>query len=266
MPNSNRINGRRSDLAMLALAAGAFVLASPSAHAAWNLIDNFDSYDNTDTAVGTATGGVWTQNGAAAANVLDGTGADQFLRVAGGGWSGAESTLSIPVANNAITTLFLQFRPNSGGTFDTMIGLSPTAANIDATNAWQDYGVMPFYTGNLRADLVGGGTGTAPGTDTLDIWYNMWVVIDTNDGVEKYDIYTSTGTDAATLAIGNAVMRNGLGGGTFEAIGFSQNGTGTIDFDNIYLSSGLDLTNPVPEPSVALLGGLGLMGLLRRRR
>lgn len=30
--------------------------------------------------------------------------------------------------------------------------------------------------------------------------------------------------------------------------------------------SSLSLTNPVPEPSVALLGGLGLLGLLRRRR
>ncbi len=33
-----------------------------------------------------------------------------------------------------------------------------------------------------------------------------------------------------------------------------------------WLSSNAAINNPVPEPAAALLGGLGLLALLRRRR
>ncbi len=81
----------------------------------------------------------------------------------------------------------------------------------------------------------------------------------------------STKTAIFTFDAGNDGIYNGPNDFTFTrnatANGFTPTasqlflggGNGLI-FDNI------SITSPVPEPSVALLGGLGILGLLRRRR
>lgn len=57
-----------------------------------------------------------------------------------------------------------------------------------------------------------------------------------------------------TIPEGSAAIGNVIGIGV-------RSGNNFIEVDNFSLS-----VTPVPEPSIALLGGLGLIGLLRRRR
>jgi MYXO-CTERM domain-containing protein len=50
----------------------------------------------------------------------------------------------------------------------------------------------------------------------------------------------------------------------FRIYGFNAaTGSGTLEVDEVWLQGG---ASPVPEPAAALLGGMGVLTLLRRRR
>lgn len=266
---------------LVAATSGAFALAAPSAQAAWSLLDNFDSYSAGPTT--TATGGSWT-------SVFDGTGnsnvvaSDKVLSLetkGGAAWRGAKKDITgtAGIAAGTTGTIFFQFKPSSaGGAFDVMMGLSPSISTIDDSNAWQDFNVMPFFAGagdgtaDLKVTTPADGDINLITDATLDVWYNVWLVVDNDLTAPSFDVFTSTGTAAGSFAGTGAYVNTGgagLGiGQDLNAIGFMAAGgaDSAVLHDNIYYTSGVDTTNPVPEPSVAILGGLGILGLLRRRR
>jgi hypothetical protein len=284
---------------MLGAAVTSLLLAASSAaSAAWVLVDNFDSYDNTTVKTigsnggGDVTGGNWygVFNGTGAATVENDATPDsptdnalQAFGIPGqgaGGWRGAQTNLAanfdtdFTLGDNSVNTLFYQFKAVSGtGNYDTMFGLTDSTANLDNNNSWQDFAVMPFLAGGGAgaADFQAStatGTGVAIADVAGDTWYNVWLVIDTNTNL--YDVYTSTGSDPGVLGINDAVFRNGLGTNALAAFGFAQQQAGVVQIDNLYLAQGDLTTNPlaIPEPTSALLVALALGGaaLVRGRQ
>lgn len=275
-----------------AAVASLLLAATSAAPAAWVLVDNFDAYDNTTVkTIGTNGGGDVTDgnwygvfNGTGAATVENDAApdspTDNVLQAYGipgqgaGGWRGAQTNLAsnfdadFTLANDSVNTLFFQFKAVSGtGNYDTMFGLTDSTANLDNSNSWQDFAVMPFLAGGGvgAADFQAStatGTGVAIADVAGDTWYNVWLVVDTNTNL--YDIYTSTGTDAGVLGVADAVFRNGLGTNALAAFGFAQQQAGVVQIDNLYMAQGDLTTNPlaIPEPTSVLLVTLALGGAL----
>ena len=73
------------------------VCFTATSQAAWTLLDDFESYDNsTTTATTTVTGGVWTSvwDGTANSNVIDYEGGQVLETLGGSAWRGAERDLT----------------------------------------------------------------------------------------------------------------------------------------------------------------------------
>ncbi|WP_145249471.1 cupredoxin domain-containing protein [Aeoliella mucimassa] len=265
-------------------------MISQTASAAFLLLDDFDSYDNSaDTRTSLATGGVWmsefddgvggiTSN----SNVLATDKGQSLVTKGGAAWRGADRDLTgtdAAIAVGETKTYFWQVQATStGGGFDFMMGLSPSVDNIDITNAWQDFNVMPFVNNAADTPFI-----NADGPDAEwwapmnpDEWYNVWVVVNNDATSPSYDLYYSAGSDAPTLVSNDAYWRNTdllPAGQALNAMGFmAAGGEGsTLMIDNIYYAAGSDLSNPVgvPEPSTlalcSLFGMFGTATYLRSR-
>ncbi len=131
--------------------------------------------------------------------------------------------------------------------------------------------------GGLRMEISSGGFDFA-GTLSNSAWHMVAFVMNANDRINDVDVYVdgvyTTRTDAAgTSRLINTAPGNGVG--KIGEVGFGSdqtNGrgfTGLLDQVQIY-DTAMDATAlnalAVPEPATALLGGLGLLALLRRRR
>ncbi len=235
------------------------------------LIDNFDGYDNSSTTnLGSTpnnlTGDVWVGvfDGTGAARIVDESGSNQAAEIFGvdNGWRGMKTDLGssfdkdYSLADGETATYFFQFNPTSNvegsvSGFDCMFGLTDSVDTIDMNNAWQDFAVMPFFIGNAdgTADLKISKEGQADieiiSNATLDTWYNVWLVVD--NASKLVDVYTSTGTADGVLGADDATYRNSLGAGALEAFGFVQgtNKWNTVLLDNLYVTSGVNTTNPL---------------------
>jgi len=220
--------------------------------ASWTLIDSFDSYDNSGSTLLSdgITGGVWDEipvgdNNAQLVDdmVLGG----QTVAVYGPNWRGAETDLKnnftsdFSLADGATATYFFQFMAQ-GDSYDCMFGLARNTANVDATDAWTDYAVMPYIAGGqlkVYGDNIGD---TAIAPISTGLWYNVWLVVDNN--AKQFDMYWSTGTTNATLGMSNVQFGRDTTAGSLEAFAFSQNQYSTVLVDNLYRTSGADTTFP----------------------
>lgn len=84
------------------------------------------------------------------------------------------------------------------------------------------------------------------------------MVLDTTAGTGSWKVtmFADTGSGFIQTRAETTLINEGIG-----AVGFST-GNETV-VGNI---KSISLTSAIPEPSIALLGGLGLLALLRRRR
>jgi hypothetical protein len=142
-------------------------------------------------------------------------------------------------------------------------GTANAAENIADTYA--RFGINFGATaGEFGIRDVTNGTSSAlfAGTQTI-----TWVMNNTGSSL-NYLAPTSASTalanDTADLWVGSTKILNGVtiqtASQTITDLKFAfTTGTGTIGIDNIQISV-------IPEPSAALLGGLGMLALLRRRR
>lgn len=118
---------------------------------------------------------------------------------------------------------------------------------------------------------------------TANTGTNKSIVMDFNDnkpgapigdGVaieEAQQVLAATQTDAAAGYFAYVPFDTGVTGTAFTIRIFSTPGTynaagSFMAWDNVAITKSSNFVLPVPEPSTALLGGLGLLALLRRRR
>lgn len=158
------------------------------------------------------------------------------------------------------------------GTFNTLLDLSSPSTDVSDLGAlgWSQFGSQSFstnvsYPGIFGAVGATGATGTLPESNTgplvgnpiyaiisdgageLIIWDSGKLFAAEVPGVGGATVTFGTVIDPTTLVRGAAAVNTGLAGALV-----SRNGQLGVTF--------------IPEPSAALLGAIGAIGLLRRRR
>lgn len=235
---------------------------------AFSLIDNFESYPlGSIGTVPNTTGDIWTGvfNGTANAKVVDVSGnramAVNGIGAAADSWRGAITKLKTPLPNGQTGTYF--FRVCSAGvtTTDFIFGLSDQAATTttapgsDVTDPWNEYAVtLSIGGGNLRAYNQGvGDVVLTPVTNNA--WTNVWLVVD--NAAKTFRVAYSTGMANGTLAAPTFSFgrRTGATVGTNPIVTFGVHERVNVagQIDDLYFSSGSDLSNPVNAPNLPLI-------------
>ena len=236
------------------------------------------------TAVGSGTGGALKAD--ESFNVIDNPlagGSDQLLEIKKGTVAGsmfAYKNFASSIANTSTaTTVYFRMYSVSAtlniaaGTAETpsaAFGDFATVGRLSSTTG------LDVYNGNAA-----GGAAAAPyaGYLTVDTtplqgkWYDIWM--DVNNSADTWQMYYSEDGGTRTLAaagspsISTFTLRNG-GAQAINAfmVATSQVASATTSYiDDIYIdTTGFNAISPVPEPSAVLIGGLGMLTLLRRRR
>ncbi|MFM2198950.1 MAG: hypothetical protein RLZZ505_2382 [Verrucomicrobiota bacterium] len=146
------------------------------------------------------------------------------------------------------------------------------------------YGGLTFYTGTSDGGsenfLIGNPWWNVPGDTEWTIsggGGDNYSGISSNgmkSGLAKFDLTAGT-VDLWVRSVGTEIdvsdpadaSVSGLTLGGIKGIRINgYNGTASQSFDNLTIATTLAEVNAIPEPSAALLGGLGLLALLRRRR
>lgn len=131
-------------------------------------------------------------------------------------------------------------------------------------------GLANYNIGNVGGD--GGTAGVYNGIDITDgAWHHIGLTVSGGnatiyvDGIARATgAYSGSGT-ATAFQIGG---RFGDGARAMTALidDVAVYNDALTDGQMSWLSSNAAVNNPIPEPGIALLGSLGLLGLLRRRR
>lgn len=159
--------------------------------------------------------------------------------------------------NSGATTTAAVFQVGSG--FGTT-----NAAEVNA-NTYARFGInISANPGEFSIRDVTNGTSSASFSGTQSVF---WVLNNTGASINYNDptaVSSALANDRADLWLGNTKILNGVNIQTatqsMTDLKFAfTDGSGIIGIDNIVITA-------IPEPSAALLGGLGLLALLRRRR
>lgn len=170
-------------------------------------------------------------------------------------------TVAFPASNNTTENYFAGYQLYEGG-----------AERLGIGNGWNQYAYSAFATGTGDYDL--NSSNPEPfvnyqevrSTDTITIVFRVDYVSGGNDAITVWlnpDLGLNEASQSASLTtsfFANATfndirLREGGGGGgwNFSNIAIAENSTDSGFF-------------AVPEPSAALLGAVGLISLLRRKR
>lgn len=135
-------------------------------------------------------------------------------------------------------------------------------------------GVLSTGTTAKAAAWSGGGqqSSASGGGHTITLGQSIFLVGKIEWGAtagddETITLYSPSTSDLGTLGTGFSATMAGVDQTAFDTVSFTQrNSGGTQIYDEIRFGATFEDVAPVPEPSIAILGGLGLFGLLRRRR
>jgi len=224
---------------------------------------------------------------------------NNVLRIGQGNYSGGRlghrettntnSNLVIP--NGAVATLF--FRTKYGAQqMDFSVGMTDVANPISDTifNSFSQFESQigfSFTPGADGLDISDAGTARELTTQiSKDTWYNVWMVIDNLSDTTQ--VYMQGGAFATqTLLTAGAqdkfrFRNSGIGPQSNDLLTFfiatgrntsnqpprPTEHVGPAFVDDLYIDrSGVNLTNPIPEPSTGVLAAVGLsaLALLSRR-
>lgn len=236
----------------LLLAASTF----QSVNAASYLIDNFDTntsvnyitYKLLDQNAGTTNVSLVVSGGTASNTSSGSTGAEQSLHL-------NTTTISLAVGESLVG--FTPTVSGSGNDFGIVIAATP-ASSLGNPAAGDVRSGTNFLFVSFRSPTQLNSRGFA-GTEVSQAQAF---------GVDADSLYIER-TDTNTFSFGyftgltkiSMVERTVADGSVFNRVGFYSD----LRADGVGFN-GFDSLNVIPEPSTALLGGLGMIGLLRRRR
>lgn len=215
-------------------------------------------------------------------NNIANAGASQNGVVAGGGWTSGSGTASTYLVDNGTTQTqwFNQAVPAGQQALSLANGFITQQLNDNVTGAVMTSTVaqqfdISFYAGRRKENTGNGGS-----FSVILQAYSTGGAYVGDLALQKY--FTGMDADPSTidlgLGIGNwtssaitlslTAAANQFAGNTIRVV-FAENtpygsggGAGEAAIDQVSVT----MASPVPEPSVAILGGLGVLGLLRRRR
>jgi hypothetical protein len=276
-----RLNPMKASLKQPALAAACMIILTSASHAAVVFNDTFDS--GTGAWYRATTNGTLTNESGRLRSTETGNNMDETI-----GRSFTSQTLNVGetirltfdlIWNSATATGASQiFR---AGLFDVTnpIGAAEWSSS-NAIGAWEGYYTFVRdgnATGNIarREDAAfasttvgptnGGGTITPIGSNTTN---HDIANLTTYQGLFEVIYVSATQVDTLFTLKEGEITRFSVAGSqtsgslvtSFDTVVFKAGATTTFtEFDNVRLSV-------IPEPSAALLGGLGLLALFRRRR
>ncbi len=165
------------------------------------------------------------------------------------------------VTGSEVLTIGFSYANFNGGSGANTLGFYRTAsasATPTTTNGI-GIGLASFNFGLYNASA-------AADNDTNDAWYR--ITLSLTQGVTGYSgsisLLDGLGAPTGTAATFTGSLTSAMNwtGSTGDGIRISTGvgGTGTFDLDSIVVDA------TIPEPSSALLAGIGALGLLRRRR
>jgi PEP-CTERM motif len=252
-------------MAVLPLAASAAVIA----------VDDF-SYSNGNLATnngGTGWAGAWTNVSLPQATVASGEAT--FTYTSTGVFVQSESSRVLPATIGAGTTTWIRFdgkMTSNTATSDSYGGLALYSGSANERlligKSWpgtEEWMLSARDSGDTRTYSNSTVSISDPGFD--DIWVKIVNGAGAND--DSINFWINPADTSSEVALGA-----GIGTLTGRQLDFDRillrggsnvNGhSETWAFDNLQITT--DFALMVPEPSSALLGGLGLLALLRRRR
>ncbi len=238
------------------------------------LLDDFDSYSTGNT--NTATGSVWNEEVVVSglSSIVASDQGNSLQTLGGSAWSGAERDLTGTAAAVEVgqtQAFFWQVMPSDdsgaytapANFYDFMMGLSTSVDQINTTDAWSDFAVMPFVDNAAATPYVAALDGNAPWWTALatEEWCNIWVIVDNDATSPSYDVYVALSSDPnnPVLFAENAYWRGGdntegnpiTPGTALNAIGFMAAGAANSNLliDNIWYSEDPAdfLTNPLVD-------------------
>jgi len=263
----------------MAAMSGLLLTAAP-AHAANVLLlsDNFDTVNNTDLNQNLATrqngtlenaGSNWTEitgtTNAILSNQLNVTNGVNMSHVVNN--ADFETSLtSIDLV--AVSGFIMDFKMDYTGNAGAWTSPYFSTHNVADERGNSRFGMVAFGTGDIQfyGGAVGGSqVGTSVSNATLAGLVSGWNITNQN----SYSFVATRTT--ATTGVYDAFI-NGVEVASNIAYAFDTGGTnGEVNFEIVNIGNGAGLYDDfsittVPEPGAALLGGLGLLALLRRRR
>ena len=202
-------------------------------------------------------------------------GSETWIALSGGGASGAFRANGTSITGGSGGS-FLQFAPSAGNVYKLSASIDVTVSSAN----WISIGFSNGTSGNdFIVDANGAAVVTGGGGDDNDVFTFLGDGVSSqaafdlnNDGLSEIDIILdATDADAANwtmeFIVGGSSIRgpltkaSGSGDGSWADI--SHVGISHNDVAGIVESFELSI---IPEPASALLGSLGILGLLRRRR
>lgn len=284
------------------LALAGLALSCASANAAAVIYEPF-SQDTSSTIIlngkagGTGLSGNWSSTtGGSAVNVvnpptldygnLDNSGGQANLANSGSTWASITTTTGLANAgllNDGATLWFSYvFQKTANGGSNEQSGfafgtdrVNPAFNGLNMQNSGSGLGVFTngsavgasSWSGGARTGGAGGNNTFTLSEPTLVIGRIVWGATVTDN--EVITIWTRALDDIDTApSTGGSIRTSGpLDQSAFGTLSFGQrNSTGVHTYDEIRFGASFADVSPIPEPSAALLGSLGGLLLLRRRR
>ena len=171
--------------------------------------------------------------------------------------------LNIPATTDLTTGGILGIQFQLSGQRDIKVGVANNGGNLylggsrNSTGAWTNYNVNPLVGTTM---LVVGSIPAIPDTGYTNPTISLYL--------NPMDLTTQPGTATATFSGGNT--NDGTNLTALSLLSIKAGATNARSFGYIdevrFGTTWADVVPPIPEPAPALLGGIGLLALLRRRR